>query len=575
MIAFLGCKLAISEELVINYQISPSYTLPQQSNKISEWLPPQLISSKDKVSLLALSDGKIFQRKNNVVNTDSFIDLSLIFPTTSQLKLTAFTLHPNFSRTDKTGEGILYTAHREYFLGLSSLALNDIATPEDQKLNYYTVIIEWQLNQDKGVYHYSGSPREILRISLPDSHKGITQLGFNPHLKPWHTDFGLLHAVLPEDKKTAHIPLYSGSVLRINPARFGLKNYTVPASNTFLKKHKILNEIVLFGAQDIQQINWTKHDYKKIIVSHLFSNNAQVSYGKLGNNWLKETPSKVLWALKNHSNPLSASLFDINKKEYLGVLYKIKNSWEIANLNLSELSNNANIKSWAMDTKIATPQDSLKLIEHYPLRSDIYNASTQKTFTIEASIETPSSEHTSLNESTKPINYVLIALLFISLSIVGVMSYIVYWVYTRYNGVNVKPVIRKNLSNFSCTNNKLKLYKRGSASPCNNFNIEDILSTEILLNDALISKFSADELFDTKMEQSLLKYFSIEQQYKMTSHKVRKVMMILTDKKNNTYSICLYLRKGDQRYTKLSYELTQTKLIEWGQLYTSAHSTPT
>lgn len=571
MLALLGSKLATAESSPISYQISPLYQLSSPAQPSQKWLAPQLISSTSSDALVANNQGQFFQISNSKVSSNTFLDLSTVFPENSQLKLTAFTLHPNFSQTDKVGAKILYTAHIEYVLGAAPLVLSDISTPEELKINYHAVITEWQLDQQNDLYKQSGQPREILRVTLTDSHKGITQLGFNPHLKSWNEGFGLLHATLPEDEQFAQIPLYSGSVLRINPARFGLKHYTIPSNNPFLKKHKVLDEIVLFGAKNIQKISWTKHDEKKLVVTHLLSGKAQVSYGEVGSDWLKKPPSKVLWVQENYSNTLSTSLFTINKLEYLGLLHKAQNTWKITALNLSHLNKNTEIKEWSIAPKVAASQAMLNLIDNTPLQAALYNTSSQQVFTIKASAVLPSKKEESPSATESNIDYLFIVFVLLVIIILVVMGYMAYWIYSRYNGENIKPIIRKNFSHFSSINDSISLYKRRSTSPCYTFSIKDIVSTEVLLNDSPILLLNTDTVFDDDSKKDLLNVFALEQQYKMTAMKVRKVMMVLTDSHDKHYSVCLYLRKGDQRYTKFNYQLTQTKLIQWAQLYTAVH----
>lgn len=572
LIALLLDQKAFADNGAISYQTASLYQLPAATPSSTKWLAPHSISFVNQDALIANSQGRFFQITNNTVSREHFLDLSTIFPAHIQLKLTAFSLHPSFALPNKTGEGIIYTAHIESAQSSSMLLIKDAATPDEAIIDTHAVITEWQLGKDNNRFVQSGEPREVTRIALIQGHKGITQLGFNPYLKSWNDGFGLLHAVLPSDEKLSHVPLYSGSILRINPARFALKHYTVPSNNPFLKKHKILNEIVAFGAQNIQQIHWSKHDQKKLIVTHNYAKKAQISYGKIGSDWLKKAPLNVIWSQESSEYPLSTSLFNLNRIEHLSVLHQQNNSWKITTLNLSQLNKNAYLKEWVIEPSFATVKTPMQLVDNSPLPPTLYNIKTQEVFSITASSSQPNNtQKPSAEESQSSIDYVLIAMILVLIAVIGVMGSIVYWVYNRYNGENIKPILRKNFSHFQCIKSTISLYKRRQTSPAQLLNVKDIVSTEICLNDAPILLINADAPFDNEVKANLLRSFSLEQQYKMTSTKVRKVMMKLTDTDKHVFSICLYLRKGDQRYTKLNYQLAQTKIIEWGQLYTKVN----
>jgi sucrose-6-phosphate hydrolase SacC (GH32 family) len=87
-------------------------------------------------------------------------------------------------------------------------------------------------------------------------------------LKPWSDDYGLLYIALKPDSTLQQSALYSGSILRISPTKFGLKNYTVPTHNPFLKDPKVEDEVIMIGAQNIQQFTWSKKEKNKLILTH-------------------------------------------------------------------------------------------------------------------------------------------------------------------------------------------------------------------------------------------------------------------------------------------------------------------
>ena len=95
--------------------------------------------------------------------------------------------------------------------------------------------------------------------------------------------------------------------------------------------------------------------------------------------------------------------------------------------------------------------------------------------------------------------------------------------------------------------------------------IADIISSEIQLNDVTINVINLEtgHGFTAAHETDLRNYFSLEYKTKMQDDKIRHVKLILTDKKQQTYPISLYVRRGNGRVTNKRYQYVIEDLLTW------------
>ena len=154
---------------------------------------------------------------------------------------------------------------------------------------------------------------------------------------------------------------------------------------------------------------------------------------------------------------------------------------------------------------------------------------------------------------------------FILLLILALIGTIYYWF--RLNGHSVKRLVRQQFAslelNESCQ--QISLYQRHQKNAETIIDIVDIVSSEIKLNENSISVVN-DHLgygFNHDKEQDLRTIFVNEKVDKMVDGKIRQISLLLTDKQKNSYTVCLYMRKGSDRITKKSYVKVINELIDW------------
>ncbi len=134
----------------------------------------------------------------------------------------------------------------------------------------------------------------------------------------------------------------------------------------------------------------------------------------------------------------------------------------------------------------------------------------------------------------------------------------------------IRKLLNAKFANFTIdnTHQKICLYQRHDKNIAVKLPIKNLIKSEIFLNDKSITSINAiDGLgFSATKEQALMFQFSTESRDKMLEDKKRKIEMVLIDDKYRHYKICLYFRKGDQRYTRKKYDDVIAQLIEWSWL---------
>ena len=315
-----------------NYQLDIITQLNLKQGEPSSWL--QLIShpGHEQQHFVVNGAGQMYL-VDGAQQPQIILDLSTQQQKTSQLlKLTALELHPNFSLRDQPGYGLFYTAHLE--------ALDENMTVRriqergsEIPLKFDAVITEWKFNAASEQKVALNTKREVLRISVPDSTITIKQIAFNPYIKSWNEGFGLLYVALNGGEKW-NKPLYSGVVLRINPAKFGLRSYTVPTSNPYMQNSEIKDEIYLLGGQDVKQFIWPDKSSDNILLSHYYQSQLlSLSDGR--DDWRNSPPKAKVY--QGDDVIKDVLLYRGRQLPYLRnkllILTKNNQQWRLASLN--------------------------------------------------------------------------------------------------------------------------------------------------------------------------------------------------------------------------------------------------
>lgn len=495
---------------------------------------------------------------------------------TAPIQITALALHPNFALRDQLGFGTFYTAHIETF-DEKSTTKRIRERDAEIELKNEAVITEWRFNTTNYQIIDLKTKREVIRIAVPDESVNISQMSFNPYTKSWNDGFGLLYIAL-NGKKELKEPLYSGVLLRINPAKFGLRSYTVPTSNPFVKEADIKDEIYLLGAQNIKQFIWPDKSSDEILISHYYEGQSQLSLTSIKNDWRTKTPERIVY----QTNKLieGALLYRGRNLSYLRnkliLLTKSSKEWSIESLNanttdnreassenISQLEWNFSEQQLALDSEGALTKNRngeiLILDKKIGNIFQISQENVNKTNLAPKKVTIVEEEDESNN------------LLYVVFSIVIVIAIVLYLI--KRNQVSAKAILRKQYAQIELSESKKQIgfYHRHESNVSAILDIANIDTCEILLNENTINVIdrNVNNGFDNEKEQDLRAAFSKEKVDKLIDNKIRQISLNFIDKSNKEHLVCLYMRKGSNRVTKKTYLVVLEDLFDWCWLISS------
>ncbi|WDE12224.1 SHOCT domain-containing protein [Thalassomonas haliotis] len=118
---------------------------------------------------------------------------------------------------------------------------------------------------------------------------------------------------------------------------------------------------------------------------------------------------------------------------------------------------------------------------------------------------------------------------------------------------------------------QIGLYRQHQTNTDTVLNISDVISSKIMLNDKLINLITQEQAdtFNTEQEKRLLAHFTRIQGERMHDGQLRKVHLVLTDKQQKRYPICLYLRAGNKRLTRTRYQDVVEDILNWCRILSS------
>ena len=512
--------------------------------------------------------GNIHLVKENNIDVEPIINLKKHFPTVHFLN--EISLHPSFKIQQDYGYLTLYTAHTEPTdNSKSALRIKVIDQPANQSTEhkFEVVIIEWQFNNDKltSFINTKNKPREVLRLPISSANNGITQLGFNPYMKSWNENYGNLYFTLKTDPNQPDSALYSGSIFRIDPKRFGLKNYSIPERNPFINREDINNEIIATGLTSLFEIHWAKDGNQQLIVTQgeqqEFSA-INVKYGEdFRQNKTKLTYIKAPFPQQSNSVIYRGMKFAKYRNNIIYLTWD--KHWKLIAVDKKhpfEVSTILTIKNneFGQNGDLALLTD-----EHDELL--IVDKASNVIFDIHSA---PISSHLNKKQAATevPVQHEYVSFVWIILTLLFIVSLVLF---RRIKKSSLpKALLRKKFAKYEVQENQkfLSIYKRHEEEAITELKITEVKRCEIFLNSLLIYSFDSkgsENCFSNEKEQMLNLSFSNEKRGKMVDDKVRKIEMVVTDQAKNTYPICIYLRKGNQRLTSGKYEETCKQLVDW------------
>ncbi|WP_114324939.1 SHOCT domain-containing protein [Candidatus Colwellia aromaticivorans] len=554
------------------YQLTKVAQLEHQLISQPNW--QQLIAnpSNKQQHFIIRESGQVYLIDGDEVNPKAILDMSVFQQKDSSLfKLTAIELHPNFSLRDQAGYGTFYTAHIET-VNKNSKTKRLQERADDLQLSFDTVITEWQFSAVNHQKVDVNTKREVLRIGVPDNLMVIKQMSFNPYIKSWNDDFGLLYVALTGNEKWQQ-PLYSGVILRINPAKFGLRSFRVPANNPYMKNSKVNDAIYLLGGQQIEQFIWPGKNSDHILVSHQYENKYLLSLTDGRNDWRSSAVKHILYQSDDaihHVLMYQGRQLPLLRSKLL-LLSQKEQHWFVDSLafNLSDNKKSRDEKKpqlvWPITSQQLPTKSQIILSSNHDgeifllektinvlfrlTQQALANDNVVVDSDINSTIETNSSDNS----------------LFILLLILVLLGTVYYWF--KRKGNSVKAIVREQFASLELSEScqQIGLYHRHQSNAETIIDIVNIVSSEIKLNEQCVSVVNGeiDHGFNNEKEQDLRAIFGHEKTDKMVDGKVRQISLLLTDNRKNTYTVCLYMRKGSNRITKKPYVKVINELIDW------------
>jgi hypothetical protein len=133
--------------------------------------------------------------------------------------------------------------------------------------------------------------------------------------------------------------------------------------------------------------------------------------------------------------------------------------------------------------------------------------------------------------------------------------------------ISAKNIARKDFAKITLADDKrhIQLFHRHFKVPSIIIPITEIDLYQVCLGQEVLTTISRqpDEGFNSTQETNLRELFRIEQIAKMVDGKVRRISVIITDKNNTKFNICLYFRQGGERITKKNYFVVVDDAIQW------------
>jgi len=559
----------------------PAYTLqkltqlPIPSEATGHWLHLTEQPNNKGSFFLANSQGKIYQLGvGKLAKTSLLFDLKRLALPVDILKLSAFTLHPNFAKRGSAGFGKFYTAHVEtFFEDTKTRRITD--SNVDIPLSFDAVLTQWQLDLTNNLE--PSSRIEIVRIAIPDLNGGFKQLSFNPHSKSWHDDFSQLYLSLAQSQSLKEYPIYSGAILRILPPSKALKKkfYSIPKTNPYFANNEFEDALYVFGAGKIKQFNWPNKHSSKLLISHQYPFSYSIT------NWLSLSEGGEDWRRNAPQNPLYKSTESIANQGLLAysgqnvpmlrkklLLLSQKNQeWQLSSIKLEHLI----ISNDESETSIIPPQTTewaFKLQTANTNQLGIYSDSFGEILLFNKATgiiyqvfqQADLTESTSLISSQLPLLIKLVLGFFIFILICIVIKII-------KQKISIKNIARNHFAKITLADDKsnIQLFRRHLKVPSIIIPMTEIDQYQVCLGQEILATISCltGEGFNSKQEERLRELCRIEQIAKMVEGKVRRISLIISDKDNSKFTVCLYFRQGSERITKKNYFDVVDDTIEW------------
>ena len=575
---FLLANLLSQQVFAGNYQLDKLADLSSVATNDKPW-SQLLINPNNKNQYFLVNDqSQIFISNDNVIQSEAILDLMASTENSDfNQQITAITLHPDFSDRDKSGYGTFFTAHTQaYQREQTSNRLH--GANDNQEYVFDNIVNQWTLFFSNKFQVDINAKREILRIATKDAGSTISQLAFNTHTSDWASDDNLLYIAFNQDQQLRQYPLYSGTLLRINPQKFALLNYTVPDDNPFTRNNDINDEIYILGVPYIKQVIWSKQDSRYLFIRHQLNTQQYLIQAEAKDDFRLQTTPESIW---QHPQPIADNAFlHYQGRSFKNLYNKLlflstdEQQWLLSSFNFSTQSNSPKqtLKWQITDSEL---DQTSKLSLHQNLEGEliIYDQTTNALYQLyqlapqvtdqQAGSPVPES---SLLTRNKLFFIIAVTVMFFAVAL-------------RYRRNRYSPSFSSAEQYFHLEISKSKqqigLYRRRQTNTDTVINISDLHSSKVMLNDEQINLITneANNVFNQVQQTKLVQCLTGELKEKMLDNNVRQINLVLTDKQQKQYVVCLYLRSGNKRLTKNSYQYVVDDIINWCWLF-SKHINP-
>jgi len=501
--------------------------------------------------LLVDQQGHFHRLDNGVISQEPFFSLTDI--STNATALTSIVFHPNFSLRDQVGFHTFYTAHVEPLnTKRRYLRVEDTSAT----LSHDVIVTEWKtLNKTID----AESRRELIRIGVPSEQSHIKQLAFSPFTKSWSDDFGYLYLALNQGEAYQTLPLYSGAVLRIDPTKFGLRNYTVPTSNPFIKQDDMANELFIVGLQKIEQFTWPHKDNHSLLASHRYKQQQQLTLIQPSDDFRQNAPKKVLYQSNELIAPNSLISYRGRQLAHLwgtSLFLKPNNGqWALHSLampNINQQKPTPTIQ-WQLQSNASDPSQ-LAIMTNEEDEVFVFDASSS--LLNQLSIPDKNvNNHGADTQTNKPDSESTSFTLYTLLIIIGTSLFIFLAVFVRKKSLSARFIVNQQFSRLQISESQqhLALFKRHEKEAKLELDINSIVLCSLTLNKNPLLTISAEHPITNNKEAAVRGKFNNERREKMITARLRQLNVELTDNSGHVYPVCAYLRKGDNRITRKKF----------------------
>ncbi|WP_286263461.1 SHOCT domain-containing protein [Thalassotalea atypica] len=559
LILLLGCFA----QHISATTIEPEPIAVIASDTVNEWQHILADPSKNDRYYLISASGNFHALNKDTFDQKPFFSLQDI--NVNAIKLTAVALHPNFSIRDQVGFHVFYTAHIEPTV--KNKRTNRIKGSQTEVL-FDLVINEWQML--KGNTVDKDSLREVIRIGVPSESAHVTQLAFSPFKKSWNDDFGLLFIALTQDPQHNKVPLYSGAILRINPEKFGLRNYTIPNNNPFINQDDINNELFIIGVQALDQFIWPRKVDSSFLLSHEYNNERLLTIASPKDDYRQISPTN---SLLKHTEPVkNHGLIAYNGRLLMHLwgstvfLSEEDGNWQLQSLVITDHSDQtrAPVVEWQYQPENLNDKGPLVIFQDAANEILVLNQTNHQLSKLTLPLLENNTPNETLNmDSENEKSYInLIYLLAILIIIIAML-----WMITIFlkKKTSSRHILAHQYSaiKFSESKEHISLFKYHQKKADVVLNVSDIVESNIILNDAIFNTIDHEHLFSNNAEKDLREQFNNERLNKMVSDRIRQLNIKFISKNEHEYAVCIYLRKGDNRITRKKFGDSVEYAIDW------------